>query len=134
MTPPLSVYDSGREGEQMSAVSSLNPAFLSLAFACHERSRDLSMAPRYDGEENESRRFSREERVSKIRSTLFSGLKKQLKGKYLNYDICPAPICAPSAPTFYPMCGPLSNLVPTLACVRVLFCAWPVTTHLQLSI
>jgi len=47
-SPPLGAGFRRREREQMSAVSSLNPAFLSLAFACDVRSRDLSMASRYN--------------------------------------------------------------------------------------
>lgn len=44
--------DWGGEREQMSAVSSQNPAFLSLAFACDVRLRDLSMASRCTGDED----------------------------------------------------------------------------------
>jgi hypothetical protein len=48
-----------REGggrEQMSAVSSQNPAFLSLAFACDVRLRDLSMASRCTGDEDHQKK------------------------------------------------------------------------------
>lgn len=51
-SPALGVGFRRREREQMPAVSSLNPAFLSLAFACNLRLRDLSMASRYNGEED----------------------------------------------------------------------------------
>jgi len=47
-SPSLGAGFRRREREQMPAVSSLNPAFLSLAFACDVRSRDLSMASRYN--------------------------------------------------------------------------------------
>jgi hypothetical protein len=37
------------------------------------------MAPRYDREENESKRFSREERVLKIKINPVLGIEKQLE-------------------------------------------------------
>ena len=46
---PFSVALERRERERASAVSSLNHAFLSLTFACGERSRDLSIASRHRG-------------------------------------------------------------------------------------
>jgi hypothetical protein len=60
-----------REREQMPAVSSLNPAFLSLAFACILRLRDLSMASRYNGEEDHQKLKKESKRmcVVEIKST-----------------------------------------------------------------